>query len=55
MTPRQRAKARLHQLTINKRSVNEQRNFIRGSVEKMEARLEVLEVSVNHAVTPRTC
>lgn len=47
MTARQRARARLHQLTVNKRSLNEQRAFIYGSSEKMEARLEVLEVQFN--------
>lgn len=46
MSSRQRAKARLHQLTVNKRSINGQRAFIRGSIEKMEARLEVLEVEM---------
>lgn len=46
MTPRERADARLAQLTANKKMINEQRGFIRAQIKLMEARLEEIEVSL---------
>jgi len=55
MSPRQRAKGRLHQLTLNKKMINEQRGFVRGSIERMEMRLEALEVILIHESPSQAC